>query len=96
LNKDMQEERRKTSSLGHDKKLLQVTKDRVVELEQQIDRLRKDKADVEEQNAKLTEQALSGHASLAYKEKIKDLERRVRDLTEANSKMEVSVKTREQ
>ena len=92
-NKELQEERRKSSQLGHEKKVNQVTKDRVTEMEGEVDRLRQEKAEVEEQNTKLTEQALSGQASMAYKEKIRDLERRVKELTETNGKMEVAVKT---
>ena len=63
----------------------------MVEL-QYNDRLRIENEQIEDQNAKLTAQALSGQASAAYKEKIKILEKRVQDLTEANTQMEESVR----
>ena len=91
LNKELQDERRKSSQLGHEKKVFQVTKDRVTEMEMEVERLRQEKSDVEEQNTKLTDQALSGQASMAYKEQIRDLKSRVKELTEINQRMEGAV-----
>lgn len=91
VNKELLEERRKSSQLGHEKKVFQVTKDRVNEMEMEVERLRQEKAEEEERNRQLTEQALSGQASVAYKEQIRELKARIKELTEINQKMEAAV-----
>ena len=65
INKELLEERRKSSQLGHEKKVFQVTKDRVTEMELEVERLRQEKSDEEERNKQLTDQALNGQASVA-------------------------------
>ena len=92
LNKELVDERRNSLSVKHDKKVLQVTQDQVKTLEDEVEKLRKQKADAEDQAQELLEKAMNGQATQQYKEQINDAARRIKELTRANGDMEGSVK----
>lgn len=92
LNKELVAERRNSVSVKHDRKVLEVTQDQVKTLEEEVEKLRQQKARAEDENKELLEKAMSGQATQQYKEQINVATHRIKELSRANNEMETSVK----